>query len=64
MITASKRVGSDKTAYNCPQCNVEDFFFNFVPKRCLMCGFAVGNLIALLEDISVRIYYYKNGEIN
>lgn len=53
-----------KTFVKCPQCHKEDFFYNFITKNCLDCGFEWGNIITLMEDIRVRKHYHKEGWIN
>lgn len=53
-----------KTFVKCPQCEVEDFFYNFISRTCEECGFPWGNVIALMTDMRVRIHYFKEGEID
>lgn len=53
-----------KTHITCPQCNAVDFFHNFVARTCNDCGFPWGNIKALMDDVRVRKYYYKEGEID
>lgn len=53
-----------KTFVTCPQCEAEDFFYNFISRTCEECGFPWGNIIALMSDSRVRMYYYKRGEID
>lgn len=53
-----------RTFVRCPQCEAEDFFHNFILRECTDCGFEWGNLPVLIEDIRVRKYYFKHGEID
>lgn len=53
-----------KTFVTCPQCEMEDFFYNFINRECAGCGFPWGNVIALINDQRVRKYYFKEGEID
>ena len=68
MLEISVEVKSDhkqlKTFVTCPQCCKEDFFYNFIARTCEGCGFPWGNVIALMNDIRVRKYYHKEGEID
>jgi ribosomal protein L37E len=68
MLEVSVEVNSDmkqkKTFVTCPQCCSEDFFYNFIHRTCESCGFPWGNIFALINDIRVRKYYYKEGEID
>jgi uncharacterized protein (DUF983 family) len=68
MLEVSVEMASDhkqlKTFVTCPQCCQEDFFYNFIHRACEGCGFPWGNVIALMEDIRVRKYYHKEGEID
>ena len=53
-----------KTFVTCPQCGVEDFFYNFIHRTCEACGFPWGNVLALMQEIRVRKYYHREGEID
>jgi len=70
MITVSVEKTSDsyhypaKTWVTCPCCEASDFFYNFVTRSCQDCGMPWGNIMALMEDVRVRKYYHKKGEID
>lgn len=69
MINVSIEVGLDenkqpRTFVTCPQCEFVDFFHNFITRTCEECGFPWGNILALMNDVRVRTYYHKNGEID
>jgi len=53
-----------KNYVQCPQCLTDNFFHNWAPRYCESCNFSFGNIILLIENIRVRKYYYKKGEIN
>jgi hypothetical protein len=53
-----------KIFVTCPICGHIDWFYNFIPRSCEGCDLPRGNVIALIEDIKVRKYYHKKGEID
>lgn len=53
-----------KTFVTCPCCEHIDFFYNFITRVCEECGMPWGNVLALIEDIRVRKYYHRKGEID
>ena len=56
-------VGICKHFITCPQCLYEDWFYNYVPRTC-RCGFVIGNVVALMNNVKVRTNFHMTGEIN
>lgn len=59
-----EHIHQPKTFVTCPQCEKVDFFHNFISRVCEDCGFPWGNIISLMNDVRVRKYYFKRGEID
>ncbi len=62
-IKASSFCGTPRNFITCPQCRKKDWFYNFILRTCMSCGFNWGNITALIDDINVRKQFHKEGEI-
>lgn len=62
-IKATSFGGTPKSYITCPQCNNQDWFYNFILRSCSSCNFHWGNVMKLMSDINARKQFYKEGEI-